>query len=258
MITRTGRICVIILASIWCLTVTGGSFLSVNAQQPNSNPLPILLIHGYGEDSRIWNSWNGWLGDHSFSKVYPITFQDDRCGSVIEHATELSNIVNKILHDTGSQKVNIVAHSKGGLDARWYIAHGGAGKVANLIMIGTPNSGSPAAWLDITGCPFGSDKDLLPGSVATRVIDRPQNTHYYTIVGDYQPDNICWIGWIPYHDGGNCFIPGEDDFLVPINSAESSPLLHYARLGQLQPYDHFALLKHRDVFDMALPELSGQ
>ena len=61
------------------------------------------------------------------------------------------------------EKVNIVAHSKGGLDARWYIAHGGANKVANLIMIGTPNSGSPAAWMDITGCPFDSDSDLFPG-----------------------------------------------------------------------------------------------
>ena len=47
-----------------------------------------------------------------------------------------------------------------------YIAHGGADKVANVIMIGTPNSGSPAAWIDITGCPFGSDRDLFPGSAA--------------------------------------------------------------------------------------------
>lgn len=257
MIKHTGRISVIVLASIWCLTIASGSFLSVNAQQPSSNRLPILLIHGYGEDSRIWNSWSGWLGAHSFSKVYPITFQDDRCGSVAEHATELSNMVNGILQNTGSQKVNIVAHSKGGLDARWYIAHGGADKVANLIMIGTPNSGSPAAWVDITGCPFGSDIDLLPGSAATQVVDRPQSTHYYTIIGNYLPDNTCWIGLILYHDGGNCFIPGEDDLLVPVFSAESSPHLHYAILGQTLPYDHFALLKHRNVFERTIPILNG-
>ena len=62
-----------------------------------------------------------------------------------------------------------------------YIAHGGADKVANLIMIGTPNSCSPAAWIDITGCPFGSDRDLFPGSAATQIVDQPQSTHYYTI-----------------------------------------------------------------------------
>lgn len=257
MIKHTERISVITLASILCLTIASCSLLSVNAQQPNSNRLPILLIHGYGEDSRIWNSWRDWLGASNFSRVYPITFSNDKCGSVVEHAAELSSKVNGILHDTGSQKVNIVAHSKGGLDARWYIAHGGADRVANLIMIGTPNSGSPAAWVDITGCPFGSDKDLIPGSAASHVVDQPQSTHYYTIVGNYLPDNTCWIGWILYHDGGNCFIPGNDDFLVPVHSAGASPLFHYTTLGQPLPYDHFALLKHKNVFERVLPKLNG-
>lgn len=255
MIAHTGRICIIVLASIWCLTITSGPFLSVNAQ-PNSNRLPILLIHGYGEDSSIWNSWIHWLGAGPSSKVYSVTFHNDKCGSVAEHAIELNGIVNKILHDTGGNNVNIVAHSKGGLDARSYIAHSTVDKVANLIMIGTPNSGSTAAWVDITGCPFGSDKDLFPGSAATEVRDRPESTNYHTIVGNYLPDDMCWLGLIPYHDGGNCFIAGKDDFLVPVDSAASSPLLHYASLGQF-PYDHFALLIHRDVFNRALPVLNG-
>jgi hypothetical protein len=195
------------------------------------------------------------LGTDPSSKVYPITFHNDECGSVAEHAIELNNIVNKILHDTGSNMVNIVAHSKGGLDARSYIAHSTVDKVANLIMIGTPNSGSPAAWVDITGCPFGSDRDLFPGSTATEVVDKPQSTHYNTIVGNYLPDDICWIGLIPYHDGGNCFIAGKDDLLVPVNSAASSPLLHYASLGQF-PYAHLSLLSHKDVFNRVLPVLN--
>jgi pimeloyl-ACP methyl ester carboxylesterase len=263
--TKTLRICLVALAIICNLTVAGGSFLSVNAQQHNSNQLPILLIHGYGEDSSVWNLWKGWLAADNFSEVYsitfsPITFRNDECGSVAKHATELSNIVNKILHDTGSEKVDIVAHSKGGLDARWYIANDGADKVANLIMIGTPNSGSPAAWVDITGCPFGSDRDLLPGSAATRVIDQPQTTHYYTLVGNWLPLAPCLTAipgiWVP--DGSNCFILGNDDSLVPVYSAEASPFLHYTSLGQPFPYNHFALLKHREVFDKVIPILNGQ
>jgi pimeloyl-ACP methyl ester carboxylesterase len=258
--TKMLRISLVALASICCLTVAGGLSLSVNAQQTNSNPLPILLIHGYGEDSSAWNSWKNWLGENNFSKVYPITFSNDECGLVAEHAAELSSIVNKILHDTGSQKVNIVAHSKGGLDARWYIAHGGVGKVANLIMIGTPNSGSPIAWFDFTTCPRGSDIDLFPGSAATMVVDRPQSTHYYTIAGNWLPLTPCPTAvpgiWVP--DGGNCFIPGNDDLFVSVNSAEASPLRHYVPLGQPFPYDHNSLLRHEDVFDTALPILSGQ
>ena len=169
-ITHTKRICVIALASIVCLAIIGGSFLSVNAQRPDSNRLPILLIHGFAQDSSVWFSWGDWLTANHFLKVYPIKFSsdelDDRCGSVVQHATKLKSIVDKILRDTGYQKVNIVAHSKGGLDARWYISTSGStDKVANLIMIGTPNDGSTAELFEnpiLTGCPSGSGKDLFP------------------------------------------------------------------------------------------------
>ncbi|MGB8036215.1 MAG: alpha/beta fold hydrolase [Nitrososphaeraceae archaeon] len=246
MIAYTRRTCVIALASIWCLTIISGSFLSVNARQSDSNRLPILLIHGYGQDSSVWNSWRGWLAADNFSKVYSITFPlDDRCGLTEEHAMELKNIVDKILSETHSEKVNIVAHSKGGLDARWYIANSDPDKVANLIMIGTPNAGSPAAFVDITGCPFGSDIDLFPGSLATQVVDRPQSTNYYTIAGNWMPNDLCL--------GGSCLIPGPDDGLVAVDSVESSP--NYIVLGQPVPYDHFHLLEHKDVYERALPIL---
>jgi pimeloyl-ACP methyl ester carboxylesterase len=256
MIAQIGRICIIALASIWCLTIASGSFLSVNAQQPDSRRLPILLIHGYNEYPSIWDSWRGWLRADNFSNVYSITFQDDKCGSVEAHAAELNNTVNGILRNTGGEKVNIVAHSKGGLDARWYLAHSGIDKVANLIMIGTPNSGSPAAVWDISGCPFGSDSDLFAGSAATQVVDRPQSTHYYTIAGNWMPDNVCWIGLFEYPNGGNCFIPGPDDLLVPLVSAESSPHYHYTLLG-VYPYSHVELLQHKDVYERAFPILNG-
>jgi pimeloyl-ACP methyl ester carboxylesterase len=262
MVKLTVKTSVIILASILYLTTASCLSFSVNAQQqPISNNLPVLLIHGYNENPNIWDSWKNWLQADGFSNVYAISFHDDKCGSVVDHAAELTGIVNKILHNTGSQKVNIVAHSKGGLDARWYMAHGGgADKVANLIMIGTPNSGSPAAVWDITGCPLGSDKDLLPGSAATQVADRSQSAHYYTIAGNWRPNQLCptsmFGGWVP--DGGNCLIPGKDDLFVSVDSAAASPHSHYIPLGPPFPYDHFALLTHRDVFDKTLPKLSGQ
>ena len=61
-----------------------------------------------------------------------------------EHAKELSNIIGQIKKETGQNKMNIVAHSKGGLDARVYLANN-TKDVANLVMIGTPNAGSPLA-----------------------------------------------------------------------------------------------------------------
>jgi hypothetical protein len=79
------------------------------------------------------------------------------------------------------------------------------------------------AFLDITGCPFGSG--LFPGSPATQVVDRPQSTNYYTITGNWMPNNVCLVGFLLVPDGGNCFIPGPDDRLVAVGSVESSRVL---------------------------------
>jgi pimeloyl-ACP methyl ester carboxylesterase len=253
------RIPAIILASIWCLTVISGSFLSANAQQP-SNRLPTLLIHGYAENSHVWDPWKVWLRDNGFdmTKVYSINFTNDvtfpngdECGSVIQHATELRNIVNSILSATHSDKVNIVAHSKGGLDARWYIADKVANpvdKVANLIMIGTPNSGTTAEYFDWTPCAgFGSD--LSPYSGATHAADRTDSTHYYTIAGYF--GYPCYLGAFPF---SNCLLP--NDGLVTISSAQSSPYVDYCSLGEF-PYNHAGLMTHIEVYGKILPILSG-
>jgi pimeloyl-ACP methyl ester carboxylesterase len=251
MIAQTVRISAITLASVWCLTIISGSFLPANAQQPASNRLPILLIHGYGEDYSIWTSWINWLrADHfDMTKVYSINFtNDDECGSVAQHATELTNIVNRILNETHSDKVNIVAHSKGGLDARWYIAHDNA-KVANLIMIGTPNSGTTAAFWQYYGCPFGSDFDLFQGSHATQVEDRTQSTHYYAIAG-----NLAIPCFLVSPFFSSCYFLPNDGF-VTVSSAQSSPYVYYPSLGVFL-YNHFGLYSHKDVYEKVLPILS--
>jgi pimeloyl-ACP methyl ester carboxylesterase len=261
------RIPAVILASVWCLTIISGSstFLSANAQQPISNRLPILLIHGYGEPSNKWDSWIDWLsGDHfdnTTSKIYSITFPNaDECGSAKQHAGELRDIVNSILSATHSDKVNIVAHSKGGLDARGYIADNNIDKVANLIMIGTPNAGTTAAIPAAFGwdllCPSSSEgiKDLLPYSDATRAVDRPQGTHYYTIAGYYSPIPNCYYP-PAYWFSGNCFLGANNDILVTVSSAQCNPDHCYNSLGVF-PYDHLGLLTHKDVYEKVLPILS--
>src|SRR5688500_20293357 len=103
-----------------------------NTNNNNTNPvtnsttyLPVLLIHGYMEDASVWNKWIDLLKKDGICAVYPITFEqsDDTCGSAAEHAKELSNIIGQIKKETGQNKVNIVGHSKGGLDARVYLAN---------------------------------------------------------------------------------------------------------------------------------------
>ena len=61
-------------------------------------------------------------------------------------ANDLKNQINGILATTRADKVHIIAHSMGGLDARFMIARlGMADKVVSLTTIGTPHLGTSFA-----------------------------------------------------------------------------------------------------------------
>ena len=198
-----------------------------NANNTNANTavnsttkLPVLLIHGYMEDAIVWNKWIDLLKKDGIS-AYPITFKqsDDKCGSAADHAKELSNIIGQIKKETGQNKVNIVGHSKGGLDARVYLANN-TQDVANLIMIGTPNAGSPLAQTSEICTP--AVYDLRPGAAATQVKMNP-NTKYYTIAGDWNPEsgNCQLTPFLPMEQSGFSNLPKPNDGIVPLSSVES-------------------------------------
>ena len=114
------------------------------------NVLPVILIHGYNESPAVWSHWEERLRSDGipFCTVYyffGLQFRYDQCGSALDHANDLPHIVQDVKSWTLNNRVNMVAHSKGGLDARVYLANSRTHDVANLIMIGTPNGGNPLA-----------------------------------------------------------------------------------------------------------------
>src|SRR5215204_5042812 len=210
-------------------TVYGQSInTTTNSNTSNNSTLPVLLIHGYMADASVWNKWVELLKKDGID-AYPITFKqsDDKCGSAAEHAKELSKIIGQIKEETGQNKVNIVGHSKGGLDARVYLANN-TKDVANLIMIGTPNAGSPLAQTSEICTP--AVYDLRPGAAATEVKMNP-NTKYYTIAGDWNPDsgNCQLTPVIPMEQSGFSNLPKPNDGMVPLSSVESQD--YFINLG---------------------------
>lgn len=216
-----------ILCIIIGLSVVTVSFPVAGFAQTLSRP--VLLVHGYLEDATVWRTWEKLLTEDNI-QFYTVTFtNDDQCGSAAAHAIELQKIVQKILNSTGYNKVNIAAHSKGGLDARAYLATG-TENVANLIMIGTPNAGSPLPIL--RGICAPAVLDLKPGASIQETV-RNLHTKYFTISGDWLPD--VW----GFGNGGNFYIPGPDDGLVPVSSVESKS--YFKSLGTT-PDSHMNLL----------------
>ncbi len=124
-------------------------------------------------------------------------------------------------YDADTQRVDIVAHSMGGLVARFLIEQPGADvdrwssedgwhgdgepdvadtwadRVDDLVLLGTPNHGTWEAWVPATLGGFGdwnaSGGDMRPGSRFLRRMgtDEPSGEDYYAIGGD--PWYLRWL-----------------------------------------------------------------
>lgn len=206
----------------------------------STKSLPVILVHGWNEDSSIWLQWEQLLTQNRIP-FCTITFKqsDDPCGSALDHANELAQIVKKVKTMTGQNQVNIVGHSKGGLDARLYLANSGTHDVANLIMIGTPNGGDPLANEAATFSPLFNFFniscrpalfDLETGADDTIVMNSP-HTNHYTIYGDWNPSLPCPLKAFENQgfDELMRLNAGHNDGIIPVNSSES--LLNFTNLG---------------------------
>jgi len=208
---------------------------------------PIVLVHGAGFSDislgiNYWGRIPQALEDGGAKLFYGGT---DGWGNIEDGAAILKTTVEKVLAQTGSGKVNLVAHSKGGLEARYMISSlGMAGKVASLTTISTPHHGSKVMD-EILGVPdfllrgaaffangfrwAAGDKkpDFYNGiqSLGEEYMvefnqsnpDMP-GVYYQSFAGSmYAPASdliVCWPGyWIKTADGPN-------DGLVTIESAK--------------------------------------
>jgi|SRR4030095_6110901 triacylglycerol lipase len=126
--------------------------------------LPIVLVHGIArfdiltkalekklnlpenhltDQLEYFKGIKGTLEAHGFTVSHP---NQSFAGSVDLRAEQLRDRVNEVLATSGSEKVHIIAHSMGGLDARHMIVDKEmADKVATLTTVGTPHLGSPVA-----------------------------------------------------------------------------------------------------------------
>jgi len=105
---------------------------------------PIMLVHGTGfRDQKFLNYWGRIPA--ALEKQGAVIFYgyQDSWGSIEYNAGTLAENINKILKDTENEKINIIAHSKGGIEARYMISSlDMADKVASLTTIATPHHGS--------------------------------------------------------------------------------------------------------------------
>lgn len=149
--------------------------------------------------------------------TYRITTQKSE--HLENYALRLREMISIIKQRTGSNKVNIVAHSMGGLVAREYIRIFGEDSVDKLILIATPNdgiSGNTARYCSL----FGADvecQDMTTNSVFLKRLNSaqvPSNIKIYAIAGsgcltnNQDGDGVTTVNSVPLAYAQNFIING--------------------------------------------------
>lgn len=116
---------------------------------------PILLVHGiFFRDVGYLNYW-GRIPKHLMRQGATVYYgHQDSARSVENSAQQLAKRIEQITKEYNVEKVNIIAHSKGGLDCRYAISNLNiSDKVASLTTINTPHHGCIFANYLLTKAP---------------------------------------------------------------------------------------------------------
>ena len=116
---------------------------------------PLLLVHGvFFRDSGSFNYWGRIPAELEANGAALYYGNHGSAASVADSARELDARIRQIVRETGCGKVNIIAHSKGGLDCRYALSELGTHPfVASLTTINTPHRGCRFADYLLTRIP---------------------------------------------------------------------------------------------------------
>ena len=140
---------------------------------------PILLVHGvFFRDFKYLNYW-GRIPEELEKNGAVIYYGNHQSADSVEgSAAELAERIRQITEETGCGKLNIIAHSKGGLDCRYALSQLGIeDRVASLTTINTPHR----------GCLFA---DYLLEKIPKTVQEKTADTYNKALkaLGDEKPD----------------------------------------------------------------------
>jgi len=140
---------------------------------------PILLVHGvFFRDSKVFNYWGRIPKELEKNGAAIFYGKHPAAASVADCAESIKRRIEEIIERTGAEKVNIIAHSKGGLDCRYALSKLGiSDRVASLTTVNTPH----------TGCLFA---DYLLTKIPVNVQNRIAGTYNsaLTKLGEENPD----------------------------------------------------------------------
>lgn len=235
---------------------------------------PIVMVHG-------WTGWNE-IGSYEYFYNVPEALEDlgfnitvaelDPYNSIEVRSEQLAPQVDEVLRAARARKVNIIAHSQGGLDSRRLISTLGYGdRVSTLLTFATPHQGTPLLdvamgllpgpgeealyfLLELLGASIVGSESDAEASFMAMTQDNVQNNFNPSNPDDPRVTYISWMGRTCLY-GVSCddicdieirwsydiiyLVEGANDGIVPVSSAPwgdyrgEVPADHFDEIGQL-------------------------
>lgn len=139
-----------------------------SARPPAEHP-PVLLLHGFVDNRSALTLLRRSLLRHGWPRVQAVNYSP--LTSDIRTAAELLGpLIEQVCARSGHSEVDIVAHSLGGLVARYYAqCLGGDARVRTLVTMGTPHAGTRA----VPTAPHPLARQMRPGSPVLKELAGP-------------------------------------------------------------------------------------
>ena len=177
---------------------------------------PVVFVHGLLGSASTWSFFSAQLDSYEIPYFLPgqggANDPISETGCIEYNGTAINTVVNEVLKNFGVTKVNLVTHSKGGLDARSYLRRFDAGgkRTQSLIQLATPNHGSiPAPLGSALAC---AARNLRPSWILS-------NFNYYPMMDG---SDVIFVPLYNYEAGAVpivSFIGGSDEYVIPRRSA---------------------------------------
>ncbi|GAA5116173.1 triacylglycerol lipase [Haloechinothrix salitolerans] len=137
----------------------GSLFAAPAAAAADRNP--VVFVHGWSSSSSAWDEMvaDFKAAGYADSELYAWDYNSAQSNKTT--AQQLAALIDDVRAATGAAQVDIVTHSMGGLNSRWYVKFlGGTSYVDDWVSLAGPNHGTNSAyWCWTTSC-----YEMRPGS----------------------------------------------------------------------------------------------
>jgi triacylglycerol lipase len=205
--------------SVIAICITGAALSPAGALALD----PILFVHGWSGSASNWSTMIGRFEKDGYTKTQLRAYSYNTSQSNKTDAeTVVKSEVESLKKATGASKVDIIAHSMGSLNSRWYIkfVKEGEANVDDWVSLGGPNHGTTSANF----CFSTSCVEMRPGSTFLNELN----------AGDETPGTVNYGTW-----WSPC-----DEFINP----DSSVPLSGATNTETACISHLALLTDETVY----------